>query len=60
MDFNLLLQKNNNYLKKLDIKQLEFEKITYYTLLSTNSFDNDFIMHKINFINYLIYQKKNN
>lgn len=54
-----ILRKNNSHLLKLDITHLEIEKNNYYSLLSTNSFDNDIIMNKINFIDYLIQYKKN-
>lgn len=54
-----ILRQNNSHLLKLDITHLEIEKNNYYSLLSTNSFDNDIIMNKINFIDYLIQYKKN-
>ena len=57
---NLLLENHDQYLKNIDIKQLELEKINYYSLLSTNSFDNDLILRKIKIINLLINEKKNN
>ena len=44
------------YLKNLDIRQLELEIINYYSLLNTDSFENDLILRKINI--YQIYQMK--
>jgi hypothetical protein len=46
------------YLKNLDIRQLELEIINYYSLLNTDSFENDLILRKINTIILLINKKK--
>ena len=57
--FEKLIQESYENLKKMDIRELQYELNSYYLLLSTENFDNSVIMEKILFIKNLIYEKKN-
>tara|TARA_A100001015_G_C15037858_1_gene737512 strand:- start:1221 stop:1406 length:186 start_codon:yes stop_codon:yes gene_type:complete len=57
--FEKLIQESYENLKKMDIRELQYELNSYYLLLSTENFDNSVIMEKILFIQNLIYEKKN-
>jgi hypothetical protein len=45
---------------KLDIQKLEREKEIYLFLMTDNSYENDFILYKIQLINEIIRKKKKN
>ena len=45
---------------KLDIPKLEREKEIYLYLMTDNSYENDFILYKIQLINEIIRKKKKN
>lgn len=45
---------------KLDIQKLEREKEIYLFLMTDNSYENDFILYKIQLINEVIRKKKKN
>ena len=51
---------NKKLFLNMKLDQLNNLLIDYYLLLSINSFDNDVIQKNINYINTILYNKKNN